>query len=132
PVNEIIEIINNNEKEKGKGKEKKIEEKKSDIDKNSEFFEIGNAVSNIVERANDITREANKRKIIEMNTVHEISKAMSARLNLDELLKLIIDLATKVLNAKYCSVMLLDEDTNELRVRVSNAMKEEVMKNVRI
>jgi len=133
PVGEIIDIINNNEKEKGKKREEKSgDEKKSDIDKNSEFFEIGNAVSNIVDRANEITREANKRKIIEMNTVHEISKAMSARLNLDELLKLIIDLATNVLNAKYCSVMLLDEDTNELRVRVSNAMKEEVMKNVRI
>lgn len=124
PIYEIIKAIESN------AVNKDLEVKS--FDKNSEMFEIATAISNIIERNNRANQKINQRKIIEMDTVHKISKAMSARLNLEEVLRMIIDLATSVLDAKYASLMLIEEESNELTIRVSNGLSPEIMKKVRI
>jgi HD-GYP domain-containing protein (c-di-GMP phosphodiesterase class II)/putative methionine-R-sulfoxide reductase with GAF domain len=124
PIYEIISAIESN------AVNKDLEVKS--FDKNSEMFEIATAISNIIERNNRANQKINQRKIIEMDTVHKISKAMSARLSLEEVLRMIIDLATSVLDAKYASLMLIEEESNELTIRVSNGLSPEIMKKVRI
>ncbi|HOT77184.1 MAG TPA: GAF domain-containing protein, partial [Candidatus Wallbacteria bacterium] len=124
PIYEIIKVIDNTHENK--------ELELSSIDKSSEMYEIAASISNIIDRINKANQKINQRKIIEMDTVHKISKAMSARLSLDEVLRLIIDLATSVLDAKYASLMLIEEETNELTIRVSNGLTPEIMKKVRI
>ncbi len=124
PIYEIIKVIDNTQDNK--------ELELDSIDKSSEMYEIAASISNIIDRINKANQKINQRKIIEMDTVHKISKAMSARLSLDEVLRLIIDLATSVLDAKYASLMLIEEETNELTIRVSNGLTPEIMKKVRI
>lgn len=124
PIFEIIKAIENN----AVNKDLEIQA----FDKNSEMFDIASAISNIIERNNRANQKINQRKIIEMDTVHKISKAMSARLSLEEVLRMIIDLATSVLDAKYASLMLIEEESNELTIRVSNGLSPEIMKKVRI
>ncbi|HOD41422.1 MAG TPA: hypothetical protein PKL57_12755, partial [Candidatus Wallbacteria bacterium] len=103
PIYEIIKVIDNTQDNK--------ELELDSIDKSSEMYEIAASISNIIDRINKANQKINQRKIIEMDTVHKISKAMSARLSLDEVLRLIIDLATSVLDAKYASLMLIEEET---------------------
>ncbi|EKD68725.1 MAG: metal dependent phosphohydrolase, partial [uncultured bacterium] len=124
PIFDIIKAIENN----AVNKDLEIRA----FDKNSEMFDIAAAISNIIERNNRANQKINQRKIIEMDTVHQISKAMSARLSLEEVLRMIIDLATSVLDAKYASLMLIEEESNELTIRVSNGLSPEIMKKVRI
>jgi len=124
PIHEMINVIEN------VGEDNEINLKS--INRDSEMYLIAKAVADIVDRINLANHKINERKIIEMDTVHQISKAMSARLSLDEVLGMIIDLATKVLDAKYASLMLIDEETNDLSVKVSNGLSPEIMKKVRI
>lgn len=124
PIAEIIKIIESLDG----GEELEL----SAIDPKSEMYQIASTVSNIIERINKTNQKINQRKIIEMNTVHQISKAMSARLSLEEVLRMIIDLATNVLDAKYASLMLVEDESNELTIRVSNGLSPEIMKKVRI
>jgi len=126
PLHEIVRYINDVPSADNRVEEARIG------DKNTELYEICGAINTIIERINDASILLNKRKVIELQTVNQISMAMSARFNLEEVLKLIIDLATNVLDARYSSLMLLDEDTNELTIKVSNGMAEEIMKKVRI
>jgi len=54
------------------------------------------------------------RQIVELTTLAEVSEAVTAPLYLDEMLTLVVDMAAQVMQAKACSLMLLDEKRNEL------------------
>lgn len=55
-------------------------------------------------------------KYKEINLLYKISEKISANLKLNEIAKLIIEEAHKILEANSCSVMLLDEETKELSI----------------
>jgi len=63
-----------------------------------------------------------------IETLSKISKAITSDLYLEDVLKLIVTLTASVLHAKICSLWLLDKDTNELRIRATQAMSEEYLK----
>ncbi len=63
-----------------------------------------------------------------IETLSKISKAITSDLYLEDVLKLIVTLTASVLHAKICSLWLLDEDTNELKIRATQAMSEEYLK----
>jgi len=48
---------------------------------------------------------------------------------LDDILKLIVNLTAGVLKAKICAVWLVDEETQELKIRATQAMSEEYLKD---
>lgn len=53
-----------------------------------------------------------------------ISRAITSELYLDDILKLIVTVTAKVMDSKICSLMLLDEDKNELTVRATQSVSE--------
>ncbi|MFC1868353.1 GAF domain-containing protein, partial [Thermodesulfobacteriota bacterium] len=53
----------------------------------------------------------------------EISNWVNSVLNLDQLLELIIDTATRMMEAKACSLLLLDEKTGRLYFKVATGEK---------
>lgn len=59
--------------------------------------------------------------IKKLSTVLEISKAMMAVRDLDELLNLIVEKASEILEAERASIFLVDHDTQELWSRVAQA-----------
>jgi len=63
-----------------------------------------------------------------IETLSKISKAITSDLYLEDVLKLIVTLTASVLHAKICSLWLLDEDTNELKIRATQAMSKEYLK----
>jgi signal transduction protein with GAF and PtsI domain len=63
-----------------------------------------------------------------INTLTKISKAITSDLYLEDVLKLIVTLTANVMKAKICALWLLDDKTKELRIRATQAMSEEYLK----
>lgn len=63
-----------------------------------------------------------------------ISKAITSDLYIEDILKLIVTVTAEVMGSKICSLMLLDEDRNELMIRATQAVSEAYIKkpNIRI
>ncbi len=62
-------------------------------------------------------------------TLTKISKAITSDLYLEDILKLIVSLTANVMSAKICALWLLDEDTGELRIRATQAMSQEYLRD---
>lgn len=71
----------------------------------------------------DITSMSQAQKLV---AIYEIAKAITATLDLEELLKKIAESATKLLNAKGCVIRLLDD--NKLIIRASFGLPKEAEK----
>jgi signal transduction protein with GAF and PtsI domain len=63
-----------------------------------------------------------------LDTLSKISKAITSDLYLEDVLKLIVTLTANVMKAKICSLWLLDEKTQELKIRATQAMSQEYLK----
>jgi len=53
-----------------------------------------------------------------------ISKAITSDLYIEDILKLIVTVTAKVMGSKICSLMLLDEDRNELIIRATQSVSD--------
>ncbi|MGB9629493.1 MAG: ANTAR domain-containing protein [Thermodesulfobacteriota bacterium] len=58
----------------------------------------------------------------------EISKAISSDQYLDDILKLIVTLTANVMDSKICSLWILDEKEKVLKIRATQAISEEYLK----
>lgn len=68
---------------------------------------ISDVVAGILERA--ILQEETERKVKEMQAVTEVSRAAISPLYLDETLRVVAEMGAHAVNARHCSVLLLDE-----------------------
>jgi signal transduction protein with GAF and PtsI domain len=72
-----------------------------------------------------------KRKKIEqeyLTTLTRISHAITSDLYLEDILKLIVSLTASVMGAKTCALWLLEGSTKELKIRATQAMSKEYLK----
>ncbi|MFH1876440.1 MAG: GAF domain-containing protein [Candidatus Omnitrophota bacterium] len=63
-----------------------------------------------------------------LDTLSKISKAITSDLYLGDMLKLIVTLTANTMKAKICSLWLLDEKSQELRIRATQAMSTDYLK----
>lgn len=61
------------------------------------------------------------RQIMELSTLAEVSQTLTSPLYLEEVLRLIVEMAARMLDAKTCSLMLIDEATGELAIAASQS-----------
>jgi len=71
-------------------------------------------------------------KLTELNSLYQSSKLMTSIQELDQLLNGIVRLASRVLQAKTASLMLLDEQANELKIMASRGLDAETIRQVRM
>src|SRR5881628_1603657 len=62
-----------------------------------------------------------RRQIMELSTLAEVSQAITSPLYLEEILRLILEMAARMLDAKMCSLMLVDEATGELVIAAAQS-----------
>ncbi len=62
-------------------------------------------------------------------TLSKISHAITGDLYLEDILKLIVNLTANVMDAKICALWLMDDETKELRIRATQAMSQEYLKD---
>jgi signal transduction protein with GAF and PtsI domain len=63
-----------------------------------------------------------------IDTLSKISKAITSDLYLGDVLKLIVTLTANVMGAKICALWLLDEKSQQLKIRATQAMSDEYLK----
>ena len=63
-----------------------------------------------------------------IDTLSKISKAITSDLYLEDMLKLVVTLTANVMKIKICSLWLLDDKTKELKIRATQAMSQEYLK----
>jgi signal transduction protein with GAF and PtsI domain/anti-sigma regulatory factor (Ser/Thr protein kinase) len=66
-----------------------------------------------------------RRQIAELSTLAEVSRTITSPLYLDEMLGLIVEMAAQIMNAKVCSLMLLDEAKGELMIRATQSLSQD-------
>ena len=69
----------------------------------------------------------------EINALLEISKAISSGLYLEDVLRLIVTVTANLMDSKICSLWILDEKTNKLKLKATQSISEEyigVTKNI--
>ncbi len=64
-----------------------------------------------------------------LSTLNKISHAITSDLYLKDILKLIVNLTAGVMEAKICSLWLLNETDNTLRIRATQAMSQEYLRD---
>ena len=64
-----------------------------------------------------------------IDTLSKISEAITSDLYLGDVLKLIVTLTANVMKAKICALWLLDRETQELKIRATQVMSEEYLKD---
>jgi len=67
-----------------------------------------------------------------LNLLYEVSKIINSTLDLNKLLKIIIDLAAEVLKAEASSLMLIDKETKDLTFEVAEGEAEKRLKKIRV
>lgn len=63
-----------------------------------------------------------------LETLSKISKAITSDYYLEDILKLIVNLTANVIKAKICALWLLDEKSKELKIRATQAMSKDYLK----
>ncbi|HEY77436.1 MAG TPA: GAF domain-containing protein [Thermoflexia bacterium] len=81
---------------------------------------IGDLAAGALEKA--MLYERMQRQIAELSTLAEVSRTITSPLYLDQMLGLIVDMAARVMRAKVCSLMLLDETENVLILRATQGL----------
>jgi signal transduction protein with GAF and PtsI domain len=78
---------------------------------------IGDLAAGALEKA--MLYERMQRQVSGISTLAEVSETITSPLYLDEMLGLIVNMATRVMRAKACSLMLLDEEQSALILRAN-------------
>lgn len=78
-----------------------------------------------------IEKALEKHQLTEIVVLYEISKAIFSTIEMDGLLKIIVDLAMKTLQADDASIMLFDE-SGKLFIAISYGLDEQVKKDTRL
>lgn len=73
-----------------------------------------------------------KRKVSELNALYQTGKSLSSTADLKQLLDQIISLATKVIGAKTGSVMLINQEKEELYISAAIGLEPDVVQNTRL
>ena len=73
-----------------------------------------------------------RKKLRELNSLYRASRLMVSMQDLNQLLNGIVRLAAGVLQARTASLMLLDEDRNELRIVAAKGLDEKTVRDVRM
>jgi len=63
-----------------------------------------------------------------IDTLSKVSSAITSDLYLEDVLKLIVTLTANVMKAKICALWLLDDKKEELKIRATQAMSSEYLK----
>ncbi len=70
----------------------------------------------------------NKPDAREINALLEISKAIASGLYLEDVLRLIVTVTANVMDSKICSLWILDEKDQRLKLKATQSMSEEYLK----
>jgi len=73
-----------------------------------------------------------RRRVDILETLSNVGRSVTASLDLDEVLKLVVDAAVEITGAEEGSLLILDESTGELTMRASRNFQDEFVRTFRL
>jgi GAF domain-containing protein len=83
---------------------------------------IADLAAGALEKA--VLYEGMQRQITELSALAEVSETITSPRYLDEMLEVVVEMAARVMKARLCSLMLLDEATGELVLRATQHLSQ--------
>ncbi len=83
---------------------------------------IANQVGGAIENAR--LYDQMKRKALQLETLSQVSETVASNRLIEDMLQLIVTMTAQMMGSKICSVMLLDEQTGELRITATQSLSE--------
>jgi len=84
---------------------------------------IGHQVGSAIENAR-LYGEM-KKKALQIETLSRVSHTITSNCYLEEILNLIVTMTAGMMNSKICSIMILDEEKEELKILATQSLSEE-------
>ncbi|MBI5854060.1 MAG: GAF and ANTAR domain-containing protein [Nitrospirae bacterium] len=84
---------------------------------------IANQVGGAIENARLYAEM--RRKAIQVETLSQVSETVVSNRLLEDVLQLIVAMTAQMMNSKICSIMLLDQDKEELRIVATQSLSEQ-------
>lgn len=94
------------------------------------LYSIANQVGGAVE--NFLQYQKVAKKASHLNTLSEISRTITSDMYLEEVLQLIVAMTADSMNFKICSVMLVDEEKQELVIKATQSKSREYIKKANL
>ncbi|MBF0490153.1 MAG: GAF domain-containing protein [Candidatus Omnitrophica bacterium] len=87
---------------------------------------IAKQIGGVIEHARLF--EETRKKALQFDSLIKVSRSITSEHYLDEILNLIVVVTAEMLNSKVCSVMLLDEKSQELVIKATQSLSEDYKK----
>lgn len=84
---------------------------------------IANQVGGAIENAR--LYDQMKRKAFQVETLSQVSETVASNRIIDDVLQLIVTMTAQMMGSKICSIVLLDEDSGELRIAATQSLSEQ-------
>lgn len=81
---------------------------------------IANQVGGAIENAR--LYEDMRRQALQLDTLSQVSETVASNRLIDDVLDLIVTMTAEMMNSKICSLMLVDEQTGELRIAATQSL----------
>ena len=85
-----------------------------------------------LEEQNIRLEEKVKDRTKELSLLYKIGRDICSTLNLDEVLKTIVDRVTKTLDVEICSILLLDKDNKELTIKYAKGLDSDITTHTKL
>jgi len=73
-----------------------------------------------------------KKKLRELECLNDISNLVQSTLDLDKLLRVVMELITDLMGVENCSLLLMEESTKTLRIVIANGLDYDIIKNTEV
>ena len=111
---------------------KELDRARSTIEQQTtEIQQLRTSVDTLEERARDDAGELNRR-LAESDALRQVAAAISSVMEVQPLLEMIMEKSKEVMDAEASSLMLLDEETQELVFNVATGEKGAALREIRL
>ncbi len=134
-IQETIMLAVNRALEEERIKRERQELVEKNIQLVADLKQLNEDLESRVRKATADLRDANdelNRSLNELSALHEVGKAVSSVMNLEELLDLVMENSKQVTTAEASSMMLVNEDKSHLRFCVTRGEMDDGLKTARI
>lgn len=87
---------------------------------------ISNQLAMVIEKTQ--LQQLAARKAKQLETIAHLSRSIASNSYLQEILHLVVTMTAQMMNSKICSLMLLDEKKQELRIAATQSLSEKYLK----
>jgi signal transduction protein with GAF and PtsI domain len=84
---------------------------------------IANQVGGAIENARLYAEM--KRKVLQLDTLSQVSATVASNRLIEDVLQLIVTMTAQMMNSKICSIMMVDEESSELRIVATQSLSEQ-------